>query len=74
MILVFEIVLSGLVSRRAMFGLAAGQGALLGTCTSLFFFPGSGLLALLGFTVGGAVVGAVCFWWYEFRYSILFDR
>nr|WP_313632736.1 hypothetical protein [Brevundimonas naejangsanensis] len=74
MILVFEIILSGLVTQRAMIGLAAGQGALMGACASLFFLPGSGLLVLLGYTSGGAVVGAVSFWWYRVRNSILIDR
>lgn len=68
MILVFEIILSGLVTQRAMIGLAAGHGALMGACASLFFLPGSGLLALLCFTAGGAVVGAVSFWWYRVRH------
>jgi len=74
MILVFEIILNGLVSRKAMTGLAAGQGALLGACTSLFLLPGSGFLTLVGFTAGGAVFGAVSFWWYRVRYSILSNR
>lgn len=74
MLLVFEIVLSGLVTRRAMFGLTTGHGGLMAACASLFFLPGSDLPTLLGSTAGGAVLGAVCFWWYEVRHSILFDR
>lgn len=74
MALVFEIVLVTLVSRNAMYGLAAGQGALMGACGSLFFLPGSGLMSLVAITAGGAIAGAICLWWYELRYAILFDR
>ena len=73
-ILVFSIVLNGLVSDWGLYGLAGGQGALMGACGGLFFFPGSGLLVLLGLTTAGATAGAISFWWYEFRHSILFDR
>lgn len=72
--LVFEIILVALVSRNAMYGLAAGQGALMGVFGSLFFLPGSGLMPFVAITAGGAIAGAIFIWWYELRSSILFDR
>lgn len=72
MILVFNIVLGGLVSTRAMYGLTAGQGALMGACGGLFLLPGSGLLALIGLTALGAAVGVISQWAHEFRRSVVF--
>ncbi|WP_292034614.1 MULTISPECIES: hypothetical protein [unclassified Brevundimonas] len=72
MILVFNIVLGGLVSTRAMYGLTASQGALMGACGGLFLLPGSGLLALIGLTALGAAVGVISQWAHEFRRSIVF--
>lgn len=74
MILVFHIVLGGLVSAKSMYGLAAGQGALMGACGGLFLLPGSGLLTLMGLTALGAAVGVISHWALELRQSIVFGE
>jgi len=71
MILMFHIVLGGLVSAKSMYGLVAGQSALMGACGGLFLLPGSGLLALIGLTALGAAVGVISHWARELRRSII---
>lgn len=55
-----------------MYGLVAGQSALMGACGGLFLLPGSGLLALIGLTALGAAVGVISHWARELRRSIIF--
>ena len=71
MLLVFEMVLSGLVSDASRYALAAGQGALTGACSSLFFFPGSGFISLLGLTAAGAAISIIIHWARELRSAMI---
>lgn len=73
MTLVFHIVVAGLISAKAMYGLTAAQGALMGVCGGLFLLPGTSLLVLIGLTALGAAVSVISYWAREFQWSIVFD-